>query len=399
MSTDPAFPLIEVEGPARERGRSYGSQAAERIARASELYYGSLARLDLAPGVVRTMADDFLAAIERFDADQAEEIRGIAEGSGVPLEEVVVINARRELITMAERGGETNGSRDDVAGDECTAAAILPEVSATGQVFHGQNWDTSPAHSEHALVLRIRRDDGPDILCFTEAGQLARSGFNAAGVAITGNHLESDRDYVDVGVPLPMIRRAALSTEHYALAISVVYATRKSGSNNMMLSHAGGEIINVECAPDESFLLYERDGVLTHANHWESVAALCKLRDTGATNDTGLAATPCSTYRGNRMERLLRRQLPAITFEGFRGVFLDAFASPFSICRPPRRAAVGTGMSATAATVVFNAAEGYLDAARLPAVDPTFTRYRLSGGAAEVLPAAELSEPQQAMAR
>jgi len=35
----------------------------------------------------------------------------------------------------------------------------------------------------------------------TEAGGLARSGFNSAGVAITANYLESDRDYRQLGVP------------------------------------------------------------------------------------------------------------------------------------------------------------------------------------------------------
>lgn len=381
MAATPAFPLIDLSGPPRERGRMYGQQAAERIALASSLYYSSLDRLNLPPGTVRTLANQFMTEMAEFDEGYAEELRGISEGAGIPLEEIVVINARRELISMAGRMVEDSD-------DECTAAAILPEVSATGTVFHGQNWDTSPDHAEHCLVLRIRQEDGPDILCFTEAGQLARCGLNSAGHTITGNNLESDRDYKDIGVPLPLIRRSALATPHYALAISVVYSTRKSGSNNMMLTHRDGEAINVECAPDESFLLHPQDGLLTHANHWESVPALCKLRDVGATNDSSLARTPCSTYRSDRARRLLRAKAakaPGITWEDFRGAFLDDFGTPFAICRPPRPAAAASGMSATAATILMNPAEGYLEVAKLPALDPTFTRYRLDGGEPEVL--------------
>lgn len=379
---EPAFPLIEVGGEPRERGRSHGQQAAERVGKAAELYRRSLSRLQLRTGLVRELADEFLAVIEGFDASQADEIRGIAEGAGLPIEDIVVINARRELVTMAERQQMTSVEVDELCSGECTSAVILPEASADGRVLHGQNWDITPAHSDHAIVLRVRRDDGPDILCFTEAGQLARSGLNEAGIAITANHLACDRDYLDVGVPLPVIRRAALSTPHYALAVSFVYSTRKSGSNNMMLSHGDGEAINIECAPDESFLQHPADGVLTHANHWETIPALCKLRD------PGLVATPCSTFRGNRAGRLLRRHLPAIGYEAFRDMFLDDFDTPYSICRPPRPAAVGDSMSATAATVIFDPAAGHLDAARLPAVDPTFTRYRLAGGLPEVLPTA-----------
>jgi hypothetical protein len=82
-------------------------------------------------------------------------------------------------------------------------------------------------------VLKIRRDDGPDILTFTEAGGLARLGLNSAGIAITANYLQSDRDYRRLGVPLALIRRNVLQQEHVALAMRTVYATPKSAANNM----------------------------------------------------------------------------------------------------------------------------------------------------------------------
>ena len=74
-------------------------------------------------------------------------------------------------------------------------------------MIHAQNWDWKAECAETAVVLRIRRDDGPDILTFTEAGGLARSSLNAAGVAITANYLESDCDRQEMGVPLVFLRR------------------------------------------------------------------------------------------------------------------------------------------------------------------------------------------------
>ena len=75
-------------------------------------------------------------------------------------------------------------------------------ATAAGRVIHAQNWDWKAECAETAVVLRVHRDDGPDLLTFTEAGGLARSGLNAAGIAITANYLESDRDYRQTGVPL-----------------------------------------------------------------------------------------------------------------------------------------------------------------------------------------------------
>src|SRR5690606_23014083 len=95
--------------------------------------------------------------------------------------------ARRELLMYARMQPDT------LAPDGCTAAVVLPEMSADGVLMHGQNWDWRVECAQTCIVMHIVRDDGPDILVFTEAGQLARSGFNAAGIAITGNNLESDR--------------------------------------------------------------------------------------------------------------------------------------------------------------------------------------------------------------
>lgn len=380
-----AFPLIEIEGSPRDRGVSYGEQAAERIALAASLYQGTMKQLGAGADEVNSLAERFLVDIEGYSSELAEEIRGISHGSGVPLAEVVLINARRELVSMA--GKFLAASEED---DECTAAAALPDATTTGNLFHGQNWDTSPDHARHSLVLRVRRTDGPDVLTFTEAGAVGRSGLNSNGTSITGNHLASERDYKTSGVPLPLIRRHALEQEVYAQSLSAVYAPRKSGSNNMMLSHAAGEIVNIECAPDEAFLLHpDDDGLLTHANHWESLAALTKLRDHGATDDPALAATPCTMFRSARIRRHLRKLTRAneLTYEAFRESFLDDFGAPFSVCRPPRAAAIGGGMSATAATVVMVPSEGYMDVAPMPALGATWTRYRIDGGSAETLPA------------
>ena len=88
--------------------------------------------------------------------------------------------------------------------------------------------------------MRVRRDDGPDFLTIVEAGGLARCGMNAAGIAITANYLESERDFSQTGVPLALIRRKVLEQEHFAFAIKAVATTPKSCSNNMMLSTVAG---------------------------------------------------------------------------------------------------------------------------------------------------------------
>jgi isopenicillin-N N-acyltransferase like protein len=366
MTTQP-FPLIEVSGPPHERGRQYGRQAAGRIRRGIEHYSGQLARLDLDRGGITALVRAYLPLMERFDPAYIDEMRGIAAGAEVPFEDVALLNARTEILKLAERPALRERLTEL---DGCTGVVVLPSASADRSVIHAQNWDWKAECAETAVVLSIRAEDGPDILTFTEAGGLARSGLNSAGIVITANYLQSDRDYRDLGVPLALIRRKVLEQRQVALAMRAVHATPKSASNNMMVSHCGGVAIDFECAPDETFTVLPERGLLVHANHFVSPVALSKLRD------TGIAGTPCTLYRDLRVRELLSPAVGNVTVQHVKDALFDDFGTPWSVCRPPRPGIDG-GMTASVAMVVMQPALGLMEVAPLPALNRSFTRYSL----------------------
>ncbi len=221
------IPFIDVSGTPYERGRQHGAAVPARVKRSIELYGGQLGELGYDAAAKSALIREFAGEIEAFGVHYIEEMRGIADGAGVALEDVVMINARTEVIAKArllKNKPVELGTQE--ADDGCTGAVILPERSATGAVIHGQNWDWKAECAETAIVLRVRREDGPDFLTFVEAGGLARSGMNAAGICITANYLESDRDFTQLGVPLALIRRKVLEQEHFAFAIKAVAGRR-----------------------------------------------------------------------------------------------------------------------------------------------------------------------------
>lgn len=361
------FPLIEVQGSPAERGRSYGEQARERVHLSVSHYCEQLGRLGFSGDDIERVTSGFLPRLRQWAPDLVEEMEGIAAGAAVGLSSVILVNARTEVLQLAHR--QTGAADDDP--DGCTGAVILPEATRNGRLLHGQNWDWKAQCVETSVVLRIRRSDGPDILTFTEAGGLARSGFNAAGIAITANYLECDRDYRELGIPLPFIRRRALEAQHFALALRVVAITPKSGSNNMMVSTAEGEVVNLECAPDETFAILARNGMIIHANHWQSPVALSKLRE------TGLASVPDSLYRDHRVELMLLAKQGNLMLADLKKALFDDFGSPYSVCRPPLEK-VGGNLSATVAMIVMEPASGHMEIAPLPAFNHKFTTYRLA---------------------
>ena len=366
MTTIP-FPLIKLHGTPRQRGEMHGEAARERIALSVAHYVEHIASLGFGKDRVTETCKGFQPVLRSWAPDLFEEMEGIAAGAGQSLEMIVLLNARTEVLQIAERAG----AKPDNEPDGCTGAVILPEASADGQLIHGQNWDWKAICADTSVVLHVTRDDGPDYLTFTEAGGLARSGMNAAGISITANYLECDRDYQSTGIPLPLIRRRALETPHFSQAIKVVATTPKSGSNNMMISHSNGEAVNFECAPDEAFALFPKKGLFAHSNHWLSQVALSKLKE------TGLAAVPDSLYRDRRVRSFLEARRGALTAEDLKTALFDDFASPYSVCRPPIIKESGN-LSATVAMIVMQPAAGVMEIAELPAVNRNFTEYRLT---------------------
>jgi isopenicillin-N N-acyltransferase-like protein len=373
------FPLVDLSGSPRERGRQHGKAVPERIKRGIAMYAEALLRNGVDWAHLERRAEAMVPIVEAFDPAYVEEMRGIAEGSGQPFAGIMLMNARTEMVAAARKQHVQQHFPDG-----CTAALALPEASADGVLLHGQNWDWRAECAETGVVLRIRRDDGPkpgpDILTFTEAGGLARSGLNSAGIGLTANALDCDRDYQrGPGVPLPFIRRKVLESAYLAEAVRTIFATPKLGSNHMALSHAlrhgGGEAFGFECAPDETFWLAPEHGVYVHANHWICEAARAKVKD------TGLQESPCSIYRDRRVREHLAQRLDGgrgkLSLDDLRAAFFDDYAAPWSVCRPPRPNNRGNTV-ATAAMILMRPGEGHLEACPMPALNKRFTTYSLT---------------------
>ncbi|MGO4736996.1 C45 family autoproteolytic acyltransferase/hydrolase [Bosea sp. 2KB_26] len=376
------FPFIDVSGSPYERGRQHGAAVPARVKRSIELYGGQLTELGYDAVAKSRLIAEFAREIEAFGAHYVEEMRGIADGAGVTLEDIVMVNARTEVMAKARLEKAKPVEAGEELDDGCTGAVILPERSANGELIHGQNWDWKAECAETAIVLRVRRDDGPDFLTFVEAGGLARCGMNAAGVSITANYLESERDFTQAGVPLALIRRKVLEQEHFAMAMKAVATTPKACSNNMMLSTVAGFAIDFECAPDEAFPIYPADGLIVHANHWVGSIALTKIKD------TGIPRVPESFYRDWRVRKLLDDAGRKLSVADLKSALFDDFLSPYAVCRPPRPNETGN-LSATVSMVIMQPAKGIMEVAPLPALNRQFTRYSLTDDPVTLAAAAE----------
>lgn len=369
MSTSPP-PLIEIEGPPADRGAAYGRAADTRIKGGAAFYQRLLEARGLTWGMVVDTGRVLLRQLAETCPDQYAEIGAIAAGAGLDPAEVLVINGRSEILNAGTipTSPEDRGDLDD----GCTAAAVLPERTRDGRLLHGQNWDWRQECADFTVVLVVRREDGPDVMTYVEAGGLARAGMNSAGIAITGNNLSTmDESWSKPGVPLSIVRRLALEANDFGSALNAVAQTPRSISNNMTLSsaEAEGEVINLETTPGEIFWQVPEAGILTHANHFVTLAARSKVRD------RGLVEGMNTLYRDRRVRRVLEADGNAITDATFRKAFADRFGAPRAVLRDPSGGA--HQISATVASIIMDAAAGRMWVRQRPYLPGDYAEFRL----------------------
>jgi isopenicillin-N N-acyltransferase-like protein len=326
------FELIQIEGEAFERGRQHGARVASAIHHNIEAYlrlFHFHANLDR--DAARKAASAFGPILEAHAPDLLLEMRGIAAGAACNLVDVLLINARSEL--MGSMG-------------ECTALAAAPEVTLQGQVLLGQNWDWHTAVEAPPILLQIRQPGKPDILTLTEAGQVAKIGLNSAGLGVCLNFL--GHKHRGQGLPVHVILRQMLDCAALGRAVRAALGVPRAGAANILLAHAEGEILDLELTANDADFLYGDAGWLVHANHFESP----RLR----AGDTDLATSMSTLARAARARRLLSASAlePGISLDTFRTILRDHTYGSYAICRHAEPAEPPLQQTATCASAIMD---------------------------------------------
>jgi len=340
---------VHVAGTSYQRGRQYGRQASARVRRSVEAYretFAHYAGWDWA--TVRREAARFEAPVGEFRPAYLEEMRGIADGAGLDLTDVLAINVRTEVMYAAEARqavGERTG-----APAECSAFARVPAPGQEGPALLGQNWDWLLHSAQTLVVLEARPDDGPDFVTVVEAGLLAKTGMNAAGLGLVTNALVTDADTGEPGLPYHVLLRAILDCATVTEALNVLQARPRSSSANYLIAHASGAALDVEAAPGDFTRLhplYPQDGLLLHTNHF-----LTPLIAPDPYTDLSLWSMPSSAVRLQRLRAAAEAN--ARTLGDFRVLLADHADYPYGVCAHPDPAAHPCEQGATIASVLMD---------------------------------------------
>ncbi|KAJ5618837.1 Peptidase C45 acyl-coenzyme A:6-aminopenicillanic acid acyl-transferase [Penicillium lagena] len=336
MAASPFYQHVVVQGLPYDRGFSHGEQAREKIQR-NVKYYKQPGKLGPRASVSRIIRECYIPGLQQYWPSGWDEMRGVAAGAAVDVEDIVMLNARYDLshVKLSE----------DAPSDECTSAIILAPATADGAVLTAQNWDM--AHrlvTEDAIIyLEIHPDPSeaiPAMFLVTEAGQLGRSGCNAAGLGLTANSLQSGIDQApDLRTPVPpcgALRRLFLEQSTYSAGLKCIARTPRHVSCNMMLSSADNLGMCLEVTPQTIFRASvpssSEKPYMVHSNHFQNLGFQVQT----AIEDTYGGGS--SWYRDQRLEAGLRDQAlrGALTEYAVVTALQDHAGYPHSLCEHVR---------------------------------------------------------------
>ena len=347
------FPHVKVRGGPFDRGRAYGEQVRDRIAVSISAYrdvFRAYAGWDW--DQVRREAALYLSPITTYDERYVEEMRGIAEGAGVDLEDVLSINVRTEVMFAAKARAAEAAGRDGAHGarqGECSAFAVLPPSSANGHTLVGQNWDWLLHCFDTVVVLEAEQDEGPNFVSVVEAGLLAKTGMNSSGLGVATNALVTDDDRGEPAIPYHVLLRAFMDCETMSDAFAAAQRAPRSSSANYLLAHRDGIAVDIEAAPGDFsrlFLLFPQEGVLLHTNHFLSPAFDRK--------DVSLWVMPDSPFRLERLGTAVAGARDGLSLEAFGGFLGDHANFPSGICCHPDARMEQHDQGATVASVLMD---------------------------------------------
>jgi isopenicillin-N N-acyltransferase like protein len=351
------FPVLDVRGDAFERGRIHGSLARARVERSLVNYRALFEHCGLGWNEAQAIAARVRPVIGRLDAALLEEIEGIAAGSERSVNEILALNARTEILppTFPERAtpqwlAQVRGGTDF---GECTAIAVLPRRSATGETLLAQNWDWLGTQRGSLVLLRETEPEGHSLLTLTEAGMLAKIGLNSRGLGVCLNILRSQSDGLSPGVPVHVLLRRLLCCASVEEAESMVRGLRCGASSNILCADAAGHAACFELSPAGAAVVRSAEGTLCHTNHFIAASV------------TDEVALPPSLSSKPRLERALAyaRAQSRHGLQDLQRMLRDESDGLLSICRHPDPALPEFARVESVASVIMELARGVMHVA------------------------------------
>lgn len=203
---------------------------------------------------VLSLAHEHVGVLQDFDVDLFLEFRGIAEGSNLSYDRLVVLNHYTDLrdIVPENPADKNRDSNEDNGGCSIIYSPERPVL--------GQTWDIHGSAEPYVLFMQVN-----DVMVFTITGCLGMTGINRDGVSVAINNLVSTD--AKVGILWPALIRKLLTNKTAVDAKSEILEA-PIGSGRHFAIADGKNFFGIETSGTKKKVIFDKSRELYfHTNH------------------------------------------------------------------------------------------------------------------------------------
>ena len=261
-SETPPFPYLEVSGTNYEVGKKIGEYfkgiIVEIYRRQDDMIQGLLSLVNSQPDIYYNPF--YNATIEKFP-EYIDELKGMADGSGIPFKTIFCYNMVMEIIMRKNiLGGGKETSNLPRFG--CSDISY----SSSGKTIMAHNEDFGKIVADLLYVVKASIPGKPTFVGLSYPGMILGicPGMNEAGLVTTGNFITSLQ--VNDAVPWVFLARSIMEYETVAGAVNALKIPSAYAEHYQIGSFTENKITSVEFTPDNSESKDLND-FYVHTNH------------------------------------------------------------------------------------------------------------------------------------
>lgn len=258
------IPVLELNGNPYDRGFQHGSQLKLEIAGVYAKWKSNIRRASSGDpdSVLKAFlqATNFLPATEKYAPGVAEELKGIAAGSGQTFEDVFAFQLVDEFWVYLDKQFNT-------ANEHCSGIG----VAATGNhpAYIAQNMDLESYMEGYQVILHIPgTTNEPEQYILSCDGLVALGGMNEYGIGLCLNTLMELQASTD-GLPVAFIIRAVLAKKEGNEALEFLKTVKHASGQNYILGIVDS-VYDFEASSGQVVRYLPRMGetsIVYHTNH------------------------------------------------------------------------------------------------------------------------------------
>lgn len=293
MNTDDPR-VLHLAGTPRVRGFEHGREIPGLLlAYWEELLrdVGERAERPMSEGELRTWLRDRAGLTALVAPDLDEEVRGIAEGAGVPHEIALGVTFGEEVSDLASALGAYRPRQT-----RCLSVVVPPEHTTTGGYLLAQTWD-GPDWTPDPFVFTVEEPQGRSAF-LSDPGWVGGVGVNDRGLGSV--HTSTLIDHAPPGMPYPFVARRILQADHVDAAAALVSEVPNTAGCHFIIAD-DQHLVDVEAAGTVSVSLTYTGKMLSTCAHFSDPECIAKQTRPD---------DPVSQYRVTRLLGLTNQRAP-----------------------------------------------------------------------------------------